>query len=102
MTVRLAPQAFRPLITRIPAATEDGSIVHHIDLFLCTEQVSRRYPTVSRVLPHLWGAAEDGHVCDQMIWAYDRGGGAFHTPRDVGFRVGKVSGDVPIALDFVR
>jgi hypothetical protein len=80
---------FEPIITRIEGATEDGSIAHHIDLFLCTGEYSARYPTVSRILPHVWGPAKDGHVCDQMIWAYDRGGGSFHTPKEAGFRVGK-------------
>ena len=69
-----------PLLTR----PEDGMLVHHMDLMMCTEALGR-YPTVTTALD---GTMDAKSECDAIVFAYDRGAGAFTLPENVGFRMG--------------
>merc|ERR1712159_759225 len=75
---------FEPLVTRLRGMTFDDSIVHHIDLFLCTNKI-REYPVVTKDIPSM--TYDSG--CDAMPWAYDRAGWKLKLPDHVGFTLGK-------------
>jgi len=79
-----------PQISRIPGLNFDNSVVHHMSLFLCTEDESKN-GNIGRceegpkpVMPH-----DSMHrPCYRMAYTYDRDAIAFEFPKDVGVRVG--------------
>jgi len=75
---------FHPKVTRHKGITFDNSIVHHMDLFLCTAE-AQQYPTETIETPSMGGDT----ACDAMPWAYDRDGKALVLPDHVGVSIGK-------------
>merc|ERR1711939_1216662 len=80
-----------PIITRIPELNFDNSVVHHMSIFLCTEDEAKngnigrceegKHPVVPGDTMH--------KPCYRMAYAYDRDAKPFVFPKDVGVRVGK-------------
>eukprot|EP00656_Telonema_subtile_P047559 TRINITY_DN546_c0_g1_i2.p1 TRINITY_DN546_c0_g1~~TRINITY_DN546_c0_g1_i2.p1 ORF type:complete len:444 (-),score=112.07 TRINITY_DN546_c0_g1_i2:265-1596(-) len=78
-----------PLITRIPDLDFDNSVVHHMNLFLCTAEEAKN----SKIGRCVEGAAvmwqESMHrPCYRMLYAYDRDSIPYVFPKDVGVRLG--------------
>jgi len=76
--------AFHPFVTHLAGITFDDDIVHHMDLFLCTDETDE-YPVETKEVPTM-GA---GTQCDSMPWAYDRDAKALVLPDHVGVSIGK-------------
>jgi len=80
-----------PIITREPHLNFDNSVVHHMSIFLCTEDEAKngnigrceegKHPVVPTDTMH--------KPCYRMAYAYDRDAKPFVFPKDVGVRVGK-------------
>jgi len=98
--------AFTPLITKQADAPDDGTVVHHIDLFLCDSAAANMYPRnggrcdsfPDQVVPDMEWAAQGKFVtwterltrsCREFIYAYDRGAGTVTFPEQYGVRIGK-------------
>lgn len=86
---------FAPLVTRLKGITFDDSIVHHMDIFLCTDGI-KRYPVVTRDIPSMGGHTD----CDAMPWAYDRDGKKLTLPDHVGFTIGKGTPYTRLAIEW--
>jgi len=82
---------FEPLISRHKGLTFDGSIVHHMDIFLCSSGTNKRGdPKDHPVITGEFGPmASPGAACNTMPWAYDRDAKALKLPDHVGIAVGK-------------
>jgi len=89
---------FKPLVTRKKGLTFDDSIVHHIDVYLCTDELAD-YPTMidPKSLPAFEGR---GVACDSMPWAYDRDARALVLPDLVGVAIGKGTPYKRLALEW--
>jgi len=79
---RLAPAVSRG------APTPDGTLVHHMNIYLCTPRAAAAYPAVTRALPRSLDPASGDGSCEEMIYAWDRDAGALALPENVGFRLG--------------
>jgi len=86
---------FEPLVTRLNGMTFDDSIVHHIDLYLCTDEL-KGHAVISDGVPSM-----EGHVaCDSMPWAYDRDGHKLTLPDHVGVAIGEGTPYTFLALEW--
>lgn len=80
-----------PIVTRVKNMNFDGSVVHHMSIFLCTDEEAK-YGNIGRceegphpVVPH-----DTMHrPCYRMAYAHDRDAIPFVFPKDVGVRIGK-------------
>jgi len=92
---------FTPLISKQEGAPDDGTIVHHVDLFLCDDTVPNMYPRGGArcdSFPEVVGGGKFNMLkanqnlqtaCREFIYAYDRGAGPTTFPKDYGVRIGK-------------
>jgi hypothetical protein len=76
-----------PAVSR-GAPTPDGTLVHHMNIYLCTPRAAAAYPAVTRALPRSLDPASGDGSCEEMIYAWDRDAGALALPENVGFRLG--------------
>jgi len=80
-----------PIVTRIPGIDKDNSVVHHMNLYLCTSEEAvhskiGRCVDGAKVMP-----SDMERPCYRMVYAYDRDSRPFYFPKDVGVRLGKGS-----------
>jgi hypothetical protein len=92
---------FTPLITKQEGAPDDGTIVHHVDLFLCDSTVPNMYPRGGARCDSFPEVVGGGHfnmlkanqnlqtACREFIYAYDRGAGPTTFNKDYGVRIGE-------------
>lgn len=86
---------FQSVVTRLKGMTFDDSIVHHMDLYLSTDEVAA-YPVETSGFPSM-----EGHVaCDAMPWAYDRDAHGLVLPDHVGVAVGKGTPYTRMAIEW--
>eukprot|EP00051_Salpingoeca_urceolata_P011287 m.139622 g.139622 ORF g.139622 m.139622 type:complete len:536 (-) comp17063_c1_seq3:122-1729(-) len=62
-------------------------VVHHIDLFLCTDELGNKFSRPDHC-EHDDGWLGPGEACYPLLAAHDRGAAAFLLPDGVGLRVG--------------
>jgi len=89
---------FDPIISKKAGAPGDGTIVHHIDLFMCdsrAEGIFKReggrcdsFPDDGRMLGKRGSKEWENIACREFVYAYDRGAGAIEFPDKYGVRVG--------------
>jgi hypothetical protein len=89
---------FKPVVTRLQGLTFDDSVVHHMDVFLCTEELAQ-FDLSRQDVPGMEGTG-GGVPCDGLAFAYDRDGKALTLPDHVGIAVGKGTPYSRIAIEW--